>query len=284
VQGFAALLDFWGRGESLEVVPATRWTSVVKIKLLMLIAAAVPASTIYAQPAGSSLPQPEFEAASIRMVEGQSLEDLKKGIGIPSVSRFPTNLFTAKLMPLRVIIQLAYGVDGTRIDGKPDWLDNQLYNITAKADGDELLTHEQMEPLLQNLLEQRFHLKIHRDSRSVLGYFLVVAKGGAKLHPSEEGVNPLFYVLSNGLEGHGTNMAVLSGMLERPAGRPVIDHTGITGKYEINIQYATTNDQKSDLPDLFAAVQQQLGLKLVPQKVPVDYLVIDHVDRVPTEN
>jgi len=73
-------------------------------------------------------------------------------------------------------------------------------------------------------------------------------------------------------------------MLKIPAGRPVIDKTGIVGKYDFTLKYATANHPDSNLPDLFTAVQEQFGLKLVPQKVPVETLVIDHVDKIPTEN
>ena len=75
-------------------------------------------------------------------------------------------------------------------------------------------------------------------------------------------------------------------ILASPANKPVVDKTGLTGSYDITLKYAPPNDPNanSDLPDIFTAIQEQLGLKLLPAKVPVDYLVIDHVDRTPTEN
>jgi uncharacterized protein (TIGR03435 family) len=81
-------------------------------------------------------------------------------------------------------------------------------------------------------------------------------------------------------------MGGLAKMLVTPAGRIVIDKTGITGNYDFKLSYATANnpDPDPDLPNLFTAVQEQLGLKLVPQKVPVDFLVIDYLDKIPTEN
>ncbi len=187
-------------------------------------------------------------------------------------------------MPLSVIISIAYGIDSNRIIDKPDWLDSQLWQISAKVDGDAMLTHEQMKPLLQDLLRQRFHLAAHRDSRAVPGYALVAVKGGAKLQASTDDDKPFFYILPNGVEGSACSMSTLAAALERPSGRPVVDKTGIAGKYNIKVRYAPGNDPKSDLPDLFTALQEQLGLKLEPQKVPVDYLVIDHVDKLPTDN
>ena len=252
------------------------------LKVVLIFAA----SLALAIPATSQLaPGPtEFEVASIRPVEPHSIEELQRGIGAASVSHFPANLFTADNMPLGVIIQIAFGVDGNRIIGKPDWVDSQLWQISAKVDGDAMLSGEQMRPLLQKLLQQRFDLTAHRESRSVAGFALVVAKGGTKLQGSKDGEKPFFYILSNGVEGRATSMVTLAAVLERPSGRPVIDKTGIAGKYDIKVHYAPADDPKSDLPDLFTAVQEQLGLKLESQKVPVDYLVIDHVERTPTEN
>ena len=228
--------------------------------------------------------QPQFEAASIRLVDAHSLEDLQKGIGVGSISQFPTNLFSAKFMPLQVVISMAYGVNGNRIAGMPASVADQLYSISAKVDGDAMLNLEQIRPLLQQLLAQRLHLAAHRESKMVPGYALVTGKGGAKLQGDDAGDKPFFYILTNGIRAKGADMKTFAGMLERPAGRPVIDRTGIDGRYNINLRYAPANSQNSDLPDFFTAVQEQLGLRLVPQKVPVDYLVIDHVDRIPTEN
>ena len=73
-------------------------------------------------------------------------------------------------------------------------------------------------------------------------------------------------------------------ILESPVERPIIDRTGLGGTYDIALKFATADDPDSNLPDIFTAVQEQLGLKLVPQKVPVEILVIDHVDKIPTEN
>jgi uncharacterized protein (TIGR03435 family) len=76
----------------------------------------------------------------------------------------------------------------------------------------------------------------------------------------------------------------IASVLAHRAGQPVVDKTGLTGIYDFTLSYATANDPNSNLPDLFTAVQEQFGLKLVPQKVPVDMIVIDHVDKIPTEN
>jgi uncharacterized protein (TIGR03435 family) len=254
------------------------------MKTALLLTLALALVPVPAHPQTPPAPQAQFEVASIRMVQPHSLDDLQRGIGVGSVSPFPTNLFTANYMPLSVIISIAFEIDGNRIVEKPDWLDSQLWQISAKVDGDAMLTGDQMRPLLQDLLRQRFHLAAHRESRSVPGFALVVAKGGSKLQACKDGDKAFFYILPNGIEDQAATMSIFASTLERPSGRPVIDQTGLTGKYNIKLRYAPANSTMSDLPDFFTALQEQLGLKLEPQKVPVEYLVIDHVDKVPTEN
>jgi uncharacterized protein (TIGR03435 family) len=232
-------------------------------------------------------PQPEFEAVSIHMADSSphSIEDLQKGIGLTSSIKFPTNRFYAHYTPLKFLISLAYGVDDWEyIQGGPNWLDSQLYDIEAKVDGNALLTLEQMRPLLQNLLEQRFHLTIHRGQKEVTGYALVVAKGGPRLQTSKGGEQPFGYILPDGIQDQNAPIQSLAAMLTIPAGGPVVDKTGIVGKYDFKLKFATANHPDSNLPDLFTAVEEQLGLKLVPQKVPAETLVIDHADKIPTEN
>ena len=242
------------------------------------------------QAATMSTPQQSFEVASVRL--NPSTECCTTWTKI-----YPANRFTASRISLEFLTCIAYeGISNRDISGEPSWFDSQLYDITAKVEGDAGLTREQMQPLLQNLLKDRFHLVAHREQKLVSGYALVVAKGGLKLHPDafqpskkvdsadtkEE--QPHGQILPNELRGWKMNIAGLAGLLESPAGGPVIDKTGITGDYDIKLSYATARFTDSNLPDIFTAVQEQLGLKLVPQKVPVDFLVIDHVNKIPTKN
>jgi len=188
---------------------------------------------------------------------------------------------------LGYLIFMAYGVPYTRVLGGPDWLGSQPYDLTAKVEGDTLLTQEQMQPLLQTLLEERFHLKIHHVQKMVSGYALVIAKGGSKLQPNK---GAPFHGMVGETEIKFWNESVKSFAIRiaNPAGRPVVDRTGLEGTYDFDLKFATEDtpidSADSNLPDLFTAVQEQFGLKLVPQKVPVETLVIDHVDKIPTEN
>ena len=232
------------------------------------------APTAPPQPAKST-----FEVASVRL----SLPNA----GYTSISTtYPTNRFTATNAALRLLIAVAFGVDGNNMSGGPGWLDSEYCDITAKA-GDTGLTREQMQPLLQHLLEQRFHLTTHHEKKEVLGYGLVVAKGGPKLQ-ANKGAPQLGYIFSNEIRIQNAPVNTLASTLAGPMRRPVVDKTGIEGMYDFDLKYAPenapSNSADSNLPDIFTAVQEQLGLKLEPQKVPVEILVIDHVERTPTEN
>jgi uncharacterized protein (TIGR03435 family) len=227
--------------------------------------------------------QPAFEAASIRLVSGHSLEELQRGVGLFYVSPWGTNKFIARNVPLIALIQIAYKKDGDRISGKPDWLESQLYDVSAKAEGDAGLTIEQMRPLLRQLLEQRFHLVAHTEKKEMQGYALVEVKGGSKLVASKE-THPYAQILPNGIQAQDMTLEVLASLLAKPTGRPVIDKTGIQGSYDYKLSYAPDATDDSSLPSIFTALQEQLGLRLESQKVQVETLVIDHVDKIPTEN
>lgn len=244
---------------------------------LTLFAAATLATGAQALP-----PTPSFEVAIVRLGDPNPPPF---GPNDEPLSRFPTNHFYARNLPLKMVLGVAFGIDQRYVDGGPAWLDSQNYFIDAKVEGDQQLTKDQMQPLLQNLLAQRLGLKVHHESRLVAGYEMVVAKSGPKLQPTK-GESGFSSVAPDRMSGSKENSAAIAELLSYAIRQPVIDKTGLTGSYDIKLSYAPLNDPNatSNNPDIFTAIQDQLGLKLVPAKVPVDYLVIDHVDRTPTEN
>jgi len=266
------------------------------LRSLTLLAAALLAAFAFSthaqapapQPAESSAtpavpaPAPSFEVASVRL---SNTDPVPFTADNEPLSRFPTNHFYVRNLPLSFILGVAFGIDQRYVDGGPSWIDSQNYFIDAKVDGDQQLTKEQMAPLLQNLLAQRLGLKAHLESRLVAGYEMVVAKGGPKLQPTK-GESRWVSIGPNQLSGSKNDAATVAQSLSYAVRQPVVDKTGLTGSYDIHLSYAPLNDPStaSTSPDIFTAIQEQLGLKLVPAKVPVDFLVIDHVDRVPTEN
>jgi uncharacterized protein (TIGR03435 family) len=231
---------------------------------------------ISAQSQASAPPQPAFEVATVRPSPPNH--------GYTSISPFGTDRFTAANASLSYLIQLAYSIDGRhQLSGAPDWLDSEFFDISAKAADGTHLTYEELQPLLQQLLQDRFHLEAHRETRNLPGYVLLVAKGTPKLHITKGGA-PYGYIFSGKLRLQNSEIDSLAATLVTPVGRPVLNKTGIQGNYDIKLDYAAEGATDSTLPSIFTALQEQLGLKLESQKVPVQMLVIDHIDKTPTEN
>jgi uncharacterized protein (TIGR03435 family) len=251
-------------------ISATNKTGINLLGFVLSILIAVPcwAQTTTQAP-------PSFEVASIR-IDGPDH-------GFTLFPTFPATRFIADNMSMTLLITAAFDIPDSTITSKPGWFDSTFYSVNAKPEGDAALTYDQYKPLLQQLLKQRFKLAFHHETRGVPGYVLVVAKDGPKLTPGKD-TSASAYILPNGLRGPSLPMRSLAAMLARPLGRPVIDKTGIAGNYDISLSYAPAASTDSSLPSIFTAVQEQLGLKLEPQKVPQDFLVIDHIEKVPTEN
>jgi len=248
-----------------------------------LLALSVAGPNGLAQSGGTSAAtqRSEFEAISVHKVDPHAADNSARS----SMSSFPTNLFAVRSVPLPFLMQLAYNLDSQdNISAMPGWMETQEYDVTAKVEGDEQLSYEQMRPMLQRLLEERFHLVVHRGTRMESGFALVVAKGGPKLEASKGDGKPFAQILSNRLDVRQMDAEHIAGVLAHRAGQSVVDRTGLKGTYDFTLSYAPANDVGSSLPDFFTALQEQLGLKLESRKVPVDFLIIDHVDREPTEN
>lgn len=219
---------------------------------------------------------PSFEVASVRSVPA--------GQGYTSISPSGNRRFSAKNASMKLLIELAFGINDDQIAGKKlEWIDSELYDIEAAPEGDVPLSYEELRLPLQHLLAQRFHLTFHREWKNLPGYVLVIAKGGSKLAASKES-SASGYIFQNGIRSPSISMKSLAAMLAHPLGRPVLDKTELTGNYDIRLSFAPDGSTDSPLPSIFTAVQEQLGLKLKPQKVPVEMLVIDHLEKTPSAN
>jgi uncharacterized protein (TIGR03435 family) len=148
--------------------------------------------------------------------------------------------------------------------------------------------------MLQNLFAERFHLVLHPETRQMPTYSLVVAKGGAKLHPVDDGPQSTSGRPGR-LEATRITMDKLANLLSRMTGQPVLNETGLTGVFTFTVEWAPDETQHPDGspeavtpaaggPSLFSALQEQLGLKLDGRKAPAEVLVVDRIDRTPTEN
>jgi uncharacterized protein (TIGR03435 family) len=179
----------------------------------------------------------------------------------------------------------------------------ERFNIVAKT-GEPVPSKDEMLPLLQPLLADRFGLSLHREMKNLPGYILTVAKGGPKMEVSEADAPVPFKkaVRSGGsrINAPRLTMAELAETLSRRLGSPVRDMTELAGAYRVVLEWSREDkeaqkiakgkpgkdavDKGKDLPSIFTAIQQQLGLKLESRKTPAELFVIDHVERAPTEN
>jgi uncharacterized protein (TIGR03435 family) len=269
----------------------------------VLVVAISPLRMIAAPQANSS-PSPrnvqKFEVASVRLENPHDPRSTAEYTNNPqfrnTTTVFPSNRLTIRHTGLQSLISDAFGIQYQYILGGPDWLARQHYDLDAKVEGSALLTREQMRPLLRNLLEERFHLKARLDRKIVPGYALVIAKGGPRLQPNK---GAPFLGIQGGytIKWQNVSLEGFARALEHPVKQPVIDKTGIKGMYDFDLKYGPHGLASEDpvfanipesayanLPDIFTVLQEKLGLKLVPEKVTIDTLVIDHIDKVPTEN
>jgi uncharacterized protein (TIGR03435 family) len=192
--------------------------------------------------------------------------------------------FTARGAPLAGLIDKAFGVTDKQIVGLPGWSDSTRYDVIAKPPGEKAFNDEQLQRALQQLLKERLHLSVHREMKQVQGYALVVAKDAPKLQVSQGGFPERTELSGDGLRSPNITLQTFCSFLMSLVGSPIVDATGIKGNFDIRLKFTQEGDVNSPLPSIFTALQEQLGLKLVSRKVPLEMIVIDHVEKVPSEN
>ena len=294
---------------------ATRLATLAISILAAIIGTATTRAKSQPQNISADKPALEYDVASIKPVNFPVGTNVSGRIGI---SHTPDG-FVAKGVTVKTLILRAYAVDTYQLSGATDWVSKERYDIDAKLESttaDELkklnsdgriLARQQM---LQKLLAERFNLTIHREDKEVQVYYLIAAKNGPKLQetkPDEAGsdkfkgntpsrVSTMVVGLIN---AQGVPIATLTAMLTRSLHRPVLDKTGLTGEYDFTLHW-TPDESPAQLstggspnglpltdpnpnpnagPSLFTALQEQLGLKLESSKGPVEFIVIDRVER-----
>ncbi len=204
-----------------------------------------------------------------------------------SSSHSRTGMFVASNESLRQLIREAYSLNDNQIDGGPKWMDADRFDINARAagpaEGDEIMT------MLQTLLADRFKLGFHKETRSLPGYALVVAKSGMKIRPADAGESHVGRHSNSehtSMEVEHAKIADVADALSRSLRAPVIDETGVTGVFSFKLEWTPENlsardapRDASDNPSLFTAIQEKLGLKLEARKVPTEIFVIDSAEK-----
>lgn len=237
---------------------------------------------------------PAFEVASIKPADPGA-----RGMGF---QKSAGGRVTMKNVTLRLMVTMAWDIRDHQLIGGPAWLDTAHFDIFAKPETEIPETPEGRERLrlmVQSLLAERFGFKMHRETKEMPVYDLVVAKSGSKLAapvaPGQDGL-----MMGRGkIEGKNVKTQQLCNLLANPLGRTVLDKTGLTGDYDFTLTWTPDLSesmgpkglpespkeppQAADGPSLFTAIQEQLGLKLEGRKGSVSMLVIESAEK-PTEN
>ena len=200
-------------------------------------------------------------------------------------------------VPLRILIVIAYGASANStmgqdftLAGGPGWISTEGFDVDARPPEGLTPTAAQTQEMLQALLAERFQLKVRRETRDGPAYALVTAKGGPKLKPSPDSQKPGGTTIGRGLiRATHQDLNGLATVLAGQVNRKVVNRTDLTGLYDFELKWMpdpsppAPGEQPpppdSDLPSLFTAVEEQLGLRLEPTTAPVDTLVIEHVEQ-----
>jgi len=232
---------------------------------------------LFAQAPGT----PAFDVASVKPTRnGRNAEGFSRSsVNVPSPGRF-----LATNSSLDECIRWAYEVKDYQISG-PDWLNSDAasFDIEAKAPPETPIA--QIRLMVQTLLAERFKLRLHRETRMLSIYVLVAGKNGPKLQAGDADGRMGTSTGGGRMVAHHVSMAQFAYQLSREIGRPVFDKTGIEGAFDITLEYAPVNSADAGpRPSIFTAIQERTGLRLEAAKGPVEILVIDHMEKLPTEN
>ena len=242
--------------------------------LVLLLAAGLPAAA--AEP-------PRFDAATLKQAPPPT-GNYPITLGLVKGSRFYMTNVT-----LSDCLKFAYGlVSDEQISG-PDWLWSKadLYDIEAAIPGNP--PHELIMQMLKTLLTERMGIVIHHEDKTMKDLALVRGRGEIKMRPADTTQERNNSAGGGHLTGNRASMGLTAMLLSRLEHQIVVDQTGLTGEYQIQLHWApgsAGSDAPADAvaPSLFTAVQEQLGLKLESRHGPLDSIVVDHAEKIPAEN
>lgn len=231
--------------------------------------------------------RPSFEVASIKPSTTNEPRYYKFNVG--------DDRFRGTNISLKDWIKTAWAVTDFEMTGAPQWTSSENFDIDAKAENPIRSVDEGFQ-MLKSLLEDRFGLKVHRETKQMPMYSLMVGKNGPKMKLSADqtgttgGVREVRF---GRIAGEAVPVSMIAGILTGLAGRRVLNKTGLMGRYDVDLRYTPDSGQAlgatpepTDSPDeesLFGALQTQLGLKLEPTRGPIEMLIIDHIER-PSSN
>jgi uncharacterized protein (TIGR03435 family) len=229
-----------------------------------------------------------YEIVSVRPTspdadpDNAGISSLPNGVGYDAIG-----------VTIRDMLSVMYRLPKRQIVGGPEWTHSERFDVRVRAD--HRYSIDDLHTMFQNALADRFHLKLHVESRMGPAYALTIAKTGLRMTPVDEGRDRNSPIHTDGEDEYTGDRVPLNylcfwlGMKLQNDHRPVIDKTGLTAHYNFKLSFRPELPPDADareagnLPSIFDAVQDQLGLRLVPQRGPVQTLVIDRIDK-PSEN
>jgi uncharacterized protein (TIGR03435 family) len=198
-----------------------------------------------------------------------------------------------KNLTLRFMMSFAYDLPARQITGEPGWMDTDKWDIEAKADTPGELNVSQLKLVMQKLFAERFALQVHEEKRKMEASVLIVSKDGPKMTKTADASSPTNVLMypQGVIIAKSATIADLAQWLRSILGQPVMDKTGLEGRWDFTMKWTPDETQFADVPEsarrpaddanppppLFTAIQEQLGLKLETQKADVPVLVVDHV-------
>lgn len=263
----------------------------IALATLVLSASSMLAQTPTQIPAAQQA-KPKFDAFDVATIKAVGPDEGKGRY----ITMQGTHRFVAKDYTLKLLIAAAYDLNPKTISGGPSWVESDPYNILAESPGETRPSHDEQMAMLRSLISDRFKLTFHRESREFSIFELQLTKGGPKLKPPATSDQPpavgpaVVYPQRVVLTVHNATMGDFTSLLQRAIlDRPVIDKTGLTGRYDFELEWAPDETQfggavpvaPADAPaaPLFRAIQDQLGLRLVATRGPVDALIVNTAER-----
>jgi bla regulator protein blaR1 len=274
----------------IEAIMVHRMASKLNLVKKLLLAAAAIAT--FALPVVFGLLHPATGQAQSQPATAPVFQDvslrpaapLKQGDLIRTRFTLQNGVLDAKAITLEHLIHFAYGVGGHQIEGAPDWMTSDLYDLNLKTN--ESATSDRFKLAVQDLLAQKFKLAVHHELKDAQTYALVVGPNGAKLAAADTKEKRGHFMVQpvGHLQASDAKIKELANFLQDSTGRVIIDKTGLDGRYDftLNAEGLTLGSAKSPdkITSLQKAISEQLGLALNPQISQVDTLVIDHVEQV----
>jgi uncharacterized protein (TIGR03435 family) len=221
----------------------------------------------------------EFEVASVKAAKDDGDHDWDTDKGLLRIHNFS----------MKRLIAQAWQVDESLVVAAPNWSDSESYDITARIPAEFVdLKPSKVPEMMQALLADRFQLRFHRETRQTSGFTLVVAKRGPKMEPAKpDAEGSTTHGTRNHLTAQNISMQQLAARLSRmpEIGQIVVDRTGLAGRFNFELDWLPERPgykpeaNTDDLPTIFAAIQERLGLKLESAKVPIEAVVIDRAEK-----